>query len=126
MNASASCSMLEYTHSLLTLVFPLESNTQTIMLILKLFLKIRPMIVVVLFIVFLLVFGLPSYKKLIKEDVLIKETKLKSHPINSPAITICVNPVRMKTISLTDTVASNNCLIFSFLGAFPQSNSKAN
>ena len=79
-----------------------QSNpkTQAIMLLLKLFLKLRPIIVVFLFVAFLLVFGLPSYTKLIRQDIFIKETKLSSEPIDSPAITICVDPVSSDIISV--------------------------
>ena len=80
-------------HSLAIKFCQFNPKTQALMLLLKLFLKLRPIIVIFLFVAFLLVFGLPSYTKLIRQDIFIKETKLSSGPIDSPAITICVDPV---------------------------------
>ena len=68
-------------HSLAIKFCQFNPKTQALMLLLKLFLKLRPIIVIFLFVAFLLVFGLPSY------------TKLSSGQIDSPAITICVDPV---------------------------------
>ena len=64
------------------------------MWILKLLVKIKPIIILILFLVFLLIFGLPSYSSYTNYDTFVKSSKLEAEPLASPALTICVEPVR--------------------------------
>ena len=63
------------------------------MLLIKLIVKLQPLFALALFITFIVVFGYPALTTFIKYDVYIKETHLKSEPLPSPAITICIQPV---------------------------------
>ena len=64
------------------------------MWLVKLLPKLQPFVAISLFIAFLLVFGLPAFSKFTKMETYIKETHLESVPLKTPAITICVEPVR--------------------------------
>ena len=51
---------------------------------------------VILFLSYLVIFGIPSYNEYIKYDILTRETKTPSSPLESPAVTVCVDSVREK------------------------------
>ena len=63
------------------------------MLLVKLIVKLQPLFALALFVTFIIVFGYPALTSFIKYDVYIKETSLKSEPLPSPAITICMQAV---------------------------------
>ena len=42
-------------------------------------------------------FGLPAYQKYKMEDVIVKEIKRVEEPLESPAVTICLEFVSLKT-----------------------------
>ena len=62
---------------------------------LKFFACLQPLIVIVLFTVFFLYFGLPSYDTFMMKDVIIKETKEPATAIDTPAITVCIEMVSL-------------------------------
>ena len=72
---------------------PLFQGTQAVMLLVKLIVKLQPLFALSLFVTFIIVFGYPALTTFIKYDVYVKETSLKSEPLPSPAITICMQPV---------------------------------
>ena len=47
-----------------------------------------------LLIAFLFNFGIPSYQDYIRFGVFIREYKIHSLPLKSPAVTVCVEPVK--------------------------------
>ena len=65
------------------------------MWLMKLIPRLQPIIVLILFIAFLLIFGINAYKKYKSYEVYIKETVVE-HPegLEAPAMTICVDAVR--------------------------------
>ena len=60
--------------------------------------RLQPLIVLSLLTAFLLNFGIPSYQDYIRFDVLIRESKLPSVPLQSPTVTVCVDPVMYSTV----------------------------
>ena len=62
-------------------------------MLLKLLVKLKPFVIILLFIVFLGVFGLPAFKTFTSYDVFVKESKKDPEPLLAPAITICLEPV---------------------------------
>ena len=67
-------------------------------MIIKILQTSQPALVVILFLSFLVIFGIPSYNEYIKYDILTRETKTPSSPLDSPAVTVCVDSVRGKWI----------------------------
>ena len=65
-------------------------------MIIKILQTSQPALVVILFLSFLFIFGIPSYNEYIKYDILTRETKTPSSPLESPAVTVCVDSVREK------------------------------
>ena len=63
------------------------------MWIIKYLLKLQPIIVVALFIVFFVLFGWPAYNTFVQYDVFIKESLQQSESLPAPAVTICVEAV---------------------------------
>ena len=63
------------------------------MWIIKFLLKLQPIIVVVLFIVFFVLFGWPAYNTFVQYDVFIKESLQQSESLPAPAVTICIEAV---------------------------------
>ena len=61
----------------------------------KLIPRLQPIVVLILFIAFLLIFGINAYNKYKSYEVYIKETVVE-HPdgLEAPAMTICVDAVR--------------------------------
>ena len=66
------------------------------MVLLKLIVKLQALFALALFVTFLVVFGYPALTTFIKYDVYVKETHLKSEPLPSPAVTICMQPVNYR------------------------------
>ena len=66
----------------------------------KLIPRLQPIIVLILFIAFLLIFGINAYKKYKSYEVYIKETVVE-HPegLEAPAMTICVDAVRKEEVT---------------------------
>ena len=65
------------------------------MSLIKLIAKAQPLIVVTLLVTFMTFFGFPAYVKFTKMEVFTKEYTLASQPLEAPAVTICLNPVRL-------------------------------
>ena len=63
------------------------------MILIKILIKLKPLIILALFLVFLLIFGLPAYRSFTNYDVFIKESKILPKPLPAPAMTICFEPV---------------------------------
>ena len=66
----------------------------------SLMLKLQPIVVVTLFLVFVVIFGLPAFNNFIQQDVFFKENHHLLESLPMPAITICVEPVSFKIISI--------------------------
>ena len=56
--------------------------------------KFKPLVVFALIVTFMTFFGLPAYQKFAKREVFTKEYTRPSMPLEAPAVTVCVNPVR--------------------------------
>ena len=69
------------------------------MWLMKLIPRLQPIVVMILFIAFLLMFGLNAYKKYRSYEVYIKETVVESPKgLEAPAMTICVDAVNKWTL----------------------------
>ena len=65
---------------------------------LNILLRLQPIIIISLFISFFFMFGLPAYQKYTMEDVIVKEIKKMEEPLESPAVTICLEFVSLKIV----------------------------
>ena len=82
------------------------------------FQKIQPFIIVLLFLGFLLSFGLPAFSTFSKKNVMFVESSNNSDALEAPALTICVENVSIKS--------SRDLCIFqnSYSGGSPQDKRK--
>ena len=65
------------------------------MWLMKLFPRLQPIVILILFIAFLWIFGIKAYKKFRSYEVYIKETVVEyPEGLEAPAMTICVDAVR--------------------------------
>ena len=55
--------------------------------------KFKPLLTCVLFCAFVATFGYPAYRHFAKRNVHFVETKQSSQPLQSPAVTVCVDNV---------------------------------
>ena len=65
---------------------------------LKILLRLESVIIISLFVIFFFLFGLPAYRKYRMEDVIIKEIKKLEKPVESPAVTVCLDFVSFKLV----------------------------
>ena len=72
------------------------------MWLMKLFPRLQPIVILILFIVFLWIFGIKAYKKFRSYEVYIKETVVEyPEGLEAPAMTICVDAVREEGVLCT-------------------------
>ena len=88
----------------------LHQGPCTGMLLVKLIVKLQPLIAFALFVTFIAVFGWPALTTFIKYEVFIKESHLNPEPLPSPAVTICMEPVQQLNIN-------KNIVILEFPGS---------
>ena len=69
---------------------------------LKILLRLESVIIISLFVIFFFLFGLPAYQKYRMEDVIIKEIKKLEEPVESPAVTVCLDFVSFELVDWTN------------------------
>ena len=71
---------------------------------LKILLRLESVIIISLFVIFFFLFGLPAYWKYRMEDVIIKEIKKLEEPVESPAVTVCLDFVSFKLVDWNSNI----------------------
>ena len=76
--------------------------------LLNILMRLEPIIIISLFFSFFIMFGLPAYQKYKMEDVIVKEIKKFEDPLESPAVTVCLEYVSFE-LSLPVTYELKSC-----------------